>query len=228
VTTRALVLAAAGLLAAGCGSRESSPPPATTTVRTVPAEQRMALTVFRVRGRVLRPLVVHVARTKAVAAAALAALGFPAAVTISDGTARVDLAKATDEQVAEIVYSLTQFPTVQRVDVAGRSGLTRDDVTGYVPPILVETPAAGAGVAQKLEVAGTASVFEATLVVEAVRDGKVLDRQTVTASEGAPGRGTFDATLHVSPGRATVRVYAPSAADGAPQHEVDVEVEVMP
>jgi hypothetical protein len=172
--------------------------------------------------------VVHVARTKAVAAAALGALGIPAAVTVSDGTARVDLAKATDEQVAEIVYSLTQFPTVQRVDVAGRSGLTRDDVTGYVPPILVEKPAAGARVARKIEVAGTASVFEATLVVEAMRDGKVLDRQTVTATEGAPGRGTFDATLHASPGRATVRAYAPSAADGAPQHEVDVEVEVMP
>jgi hypothetical protein len=227
VTTRALILAATGLLAAGCGSGSNSAPP-TMTVHTVPAEQRMPLTVFRVRGGVLRPLVVHVPRTKAVAQAALGALGLAADVTISHGTAAVGLAKATDEQVAEIVYSLTQFASVQRVDVAGRAGLTRDDVARYVPPILVETPAPGARVPPRFGVAGTASVFEATLVVEAVRDAKVLDRQTVTASEGAPGRGAFATSLHATPGRATVRAYAPSAADGAPQHEVDVEVEITP
>jgi hypothetical protein len=228
VTIRVLVLAAAGLLAAGCGSGGSSAPPAaSTTVTTAPAEQRMPLTVFRVRGGILRPAVVQVPRTTAVARAALEALGLPAPVTVSGGTAEVDLPKATDEQVAEIVYSLTQFRSVRRVDVAGRSGLTRDDVARYVPPILVETPAPGARVPPRFEVAGTASVFEATLVVEAVRDGKVLDRQTVTASEGAPGRGTFEGTLRATPGRATVRAYAPSAADGTPQHEVDVEVEVV-
>jgi hypothetical protein len=214
-----------GLLAAGCGSGGTSAP-TTTTARTVPTEQRMPLTLFRVRGGVLRPFVVRVPQTRAVAAAALAALGVPAPVTVSDGTADVDLPKATDEQVAEIVYSLTQFATVQRVDVAGRTGLTRDDVVGYVPPILVEKPAPGAQVPASFRVSGTASVFEATLVVEAVRDGQVLDRRTVTASEGAPARGTFETTLRASPGRLTVRAYAPSAADGKPQHEVDVAVEV--
>jgi hypothetical protein len=224
---RALVLAAAGLLAAGCGSGETSAPPV-TTVRTLPAADRMPLTVFRVRGGVLRPHVVHVPRTKAVAAAALAALDIPAGVTIADGTAHVDLPHASDEQVAEVVYTLTQFPAVQRVDVAGRAGLTRDDVARYVPPILVDTPPPGARVPPRFQVAGSASVFEATLVVEAVRDGKVLDRQTVTASEGAPGRGTFETMVRASPGRATLRAYAPSAADGAPQHEVDLEVVVTP
>jgi hypothetical protein len=216
-----------GLLAAGCGSGGTSAPP-TTTVNTVPTEQRMPLTVFRVRGGVLRPVTVHVPQTKAVAAAAVAALGLHATVSVGGGTARVDLPKATDEQVAEIVYSLTQFPTVQRVDVAGRTGLTRDDVVGYVPPILVERPAPGAHVPARFLVAGTASVFEATLVVEAVRDGTVLDRRTVTASEGAPARGTFETMLRATPGRVTVRAYAPSAADGTPQHEVEVAVEVTP
>jgi immunoglobulin-like protein involved in spore germination len=224
---RALVLASAALLAAGCGSAETAPPSVTTTAETVPAAQRMPLTVFRVRGGVLRPVVVLVPRTKAVAAAALAALDVSATVAISGGTASVDLPKATGEQVAEIVYSLTQFRSVRRVDVAGRTGLTRADVAAYVPPILLEQPAPGARVSARFRVAGTASVFEATLVVEAVRDGVVLDRQTVTASEGAPGRGTFDTTLHATPGRSTVRAYAPSAADGAPQHEVQIEVEVV-
>jgi hypothetical protein len=71
-------------------------------------------------------------------------------------------------------------------------------------------------------------VFEATLVVEAVQGGAVVDKQTVTASEGAPGRGTFETTLRASPGRLTVRAYSPSAVDGSPQHEVDVDVDVMP
>ena len=67
-------------------------------------------------------------------------------MTIADGTADVALAEATPEQTAEIVYTLTQFPSIKRVDVAGRTGLTRADVAPFVPPILVETPAAHATV----------------------------------------------------------------------------------
>lgn len=75
---------------------------------------------------------------------------------------------------------------------------------------------------------GTASVFEATVFVQTVRNGRVIERKSVTASEGAPGRGTFVATMHASPGHLTVRVFSPSAVDGSPQHEVDVAVEVTP
>jgi hypothetical protein len=184
----------------------------------------MALTVFRVDNGLLRPAVVHVPRTRAVAAAALTALGLDGSVTIAAGTATVGIAKAPDPQVAEIVYTLTQFPTVKRVDVAGRSGLTRDDFAAYTPPIFVETPAAGAIVPTTFQVAGSASVFEATLVVRLVRDSTVVERRTVTASEGAPGRGTFAATFHATPGDLTIQAFAPSAADGSPQHEVDVDV----
>ncbi|MGZ4334335.1 MAG: Gmad2 immunoglobulin-like domain-containing protein, partial [Gaiellaceae bacterium] len=188
----------------------------------------MALTVFRVDNGLLRPSVVRVKRTRAVAGAVLAALGVSAAVTVADGTATVDLPKATDARVAEIVYSLTQFSTIARVDVAGRSGLTRDDFASYVPPIFVETPTPGMTVPETFHVSGTASVFEATVVVQTLRDGKVLGKQTVTASEGAPGRGTFDATVHATPGRLTIQAFAPSAVDGSPQHEVDVDVDVTP
>jgi hypothetical protein len=50
----------------------------------------------------------------------------------------------------------------------------------------------------------------------------------VTASEGAPGRGTFDATFTASPGALTVVVFSPSAADGTPLHKVDIPVTVTP
>jgi len=188
----------------------------------------MALTVYELRNGLLRPHVVHVSRTSAVAAAALRALGLETTVTVANGTARVSLPKASDAQVAEIVFTLTQFATVERVDVAGRTGLTRADFASYVPPILVDRPAPGASVAPTFHVSGTASVFEATLVVQTVRDGKRVERKTVTASEGAPGRGTFDVRMHASPGPLTIRAFAPSAVDGSPQHEVDVDVEVRP
>ncbi len=188
----------------------------------------MAVTVFRVEGDRLRAETAQVPRSAAVAAASLRALGLAAAVTISDGTAHVSLDSVTDAQTAEIVYTLTQYGSIERVDVGGRSGLTRDDVRAYVPPILVESPADGAEVPTTFHVSGTASVFEATLVVELVRDGAALGRTTVMASEGAPGRGSFDATMHATPGALTVRAYSPSAADGSPQHEVDVQVTVKP
>jgi Immunoglobulin-like domain of bacterial spore germination len=229
---RPALLALAALAASGCGSKGSSG----TTTSTAPSSTRaetvspapMPLTVFRVRRGILHPTIVQVPRTRAVAAAALRALGSPASVTIAAGTATVELASATEAQEAEIVFTLTQFPTVKRVDVAGRTGLTRRDFQRYLPPILVESPPAGAKVTPTFRVSGTASVFEATLVVQLVRDGKVMARKTVTASEGAPGRGPFVSTFHATPGPLTVQAFAPSAVDGSPQHEVAVSVTVMP
>jgi hypothetical protein len=229
MTNRLLLLAALAALAAGCGSTSTAPAPvATTTAPTPVSPKPLALTVFKVDNGLLRPTVEHVPSTTAVAAAALRALGVEAGVTITDGTATVALDHATQDQAAEIVYTLTQFASVKRVDVGGRPGLTRDDFASYVPPIFVESPAAGAEVPGTFHVSGTASVFEATLVVQLVRDGKVILKQSVTASEGAPGRGTFDTTVHATPGAVTVAAFSPSAADGTPQHEVDVPVTIQP
>jgi hypothetical protein len=221
-----------GLLAAGCGSTAGSPSTTTTapaTTATTASPPPMSLTIFRVVDGQLRAETVHVPRSRAVAQAALGALGVTAPVTIAAGTARVAIEHLRNEEVAAIVYTLTQFPSVRRVDVGARSGLTRGDVASYVPPILVEAPVKGAAVSHAFSVSGTASVFEATLLVELRRGGKVLEKKTVTASEGAPGRGTFSVELHApSAGKATVAVYSPSAADGSAQHEQDVPVTVRP
>jgi hypothetical protein len=226
---RLLALALLVPVLAACGSGGGTTTHVVTTeATTTTALERMPLTIYRVDGGLLRPSVVRVAKTRAVAGAALTALDLQAPVSVDAGTATVDLPDATEDQSAEIVYTLTQFPSIEHVDVAGRTGLTRDDFASYVPPIFVEAPAAGADVGQSFRVSGTASVFEATLVVQVVRGGKVLEKQTVTASAGAPDRGTFEATLHASPGAATVQAFSPSAADGSPQHEVDVAVEVTP
>jgi hypothetical protein len=228
VSKHRLFLLALVAIVAGCGGGSNTPPRVTEPPTTTAAET-MPLTVFRVEQGALQARMVQVPRTRAVAAAALTALGIDAPVTIEGGTARVQSSDASEEQVAEIVYTLTQFPSVQRVDVAGRSGLTRADVVAFVPVILIEQPTAGSSVPPTFTVSGTASVFEATLVVELRRNGAVLSKQTVTASEGAPARGTFSATVRApSPGPAAVVAYAPSAEDGTPQHEQQVAVTVTP
>ena len=99
--------------------------------------------------------------------------------------------------------------------------------THALRPIVIDSPEAGAVVPAAFHVRGTASVFEATLVVELVVDGKVVIRKTVTASEGAPDRGTFDTVLHApNPGPARVVAFSPSAENGEPQHQVEAPVTV--
>jgi hypothetical protein len=95
-------------------------------------------------------------------------------------------------------------------------------------PIEIERPARDATVTSPFHVTGTASVFEATLVIELRTPERVLARRTLTASEGAPGRGSFDGTFAAPPGKLVVAAYAPNAANGEPQHEVDVPITVKP
>ena len=218
---------------AGCGgSNDANTTLPTTTspsTTTAPAPAPITVTVFRGRDGHLVAGAERVQGTRAVAAASLTALGLAAPISISNGTATVERDDATREQVAEIVYTLTQYPTIQRVDVAGKTGLTRADVAEFVPPILVEHPAAGATTGMTIAVSGSASVYEATVVLELRQAGKVVQKKVVTAAEGAPGRGPFSGTL-VAPasGHYVVAAYSPSAMDGSPQHEQDVPVTVTP
>jgi hypothetical protein len=112
--------------------------------------------------------------------------------------------------------------------LAAGCGGSKTPTATVLPPIGVERPAENAHVSPTFHVTGTASVFEATLVVQTVRNGAAIERTTVTASEGAPGRGTFDATMHATPGPLLVRAFSPSAVDGSPQHEVRIHVVVTP
>jgi len=215
------------LLAAGCLGRATRHATAVTTVSTTTVAKQMHLTVFTMRNGSLVATDVSVPLTEATAAASLKALGLTAGVTIANGTATVDLPDATADQVAEIVYTLTQYPSVQRVDVGGKT-LTRADVDQYVAPISVESPAAGATVQKTFHVTGTAMVFEATFVVELKISNQVAVKETVTASEGAPNRGTFDVALTApASGPAEVVAYEASAEDGRPLHTVHVPITVQ-
>ena len=112
--------------------------------------------------------------------------------------------------------------------VAAGCGGSSTPTTAVLLPIVVDRPSPDEHVPPTFRVSGTASVFEATLVVQTLRDGKTVERKTGTASDGAPGRGTFGVTMHATPGPLVVRAFSPSAKDGSPQHEVKVRIVVMP
>ncbi len=171
-------------------------------------------------------------------------------VTIEDGTARVDLSDdfasgggslSMQARVAQVVYTLTQFRTVNRVDfwidgglveTLGGEGLdlsagqTRADWEEMLPAIFVETPAVGDVITgSRLAVRGSASVFEATFVVEVLgADGAIVADKTVTATEGAPGRGVFAVRLGLPPmsGKGKLVAYEVSMEDGSRMNQVRI------
>jgi germination protein M len=163
-----------------------------------------------------------------------------ATVDLSHAFAEGDGALALQARVAQVVYTLTQFPTVTSVrflidgkaDVPlGGEGLvlsepqTRADWQDLLPAIFVETPAVGDVImSSPLVLRGSASVFEATFVAELRLPEGVVIKKTVTAAEGAPGRGAFLARLRVPPfvGGGKLVVYEVSMADGSHLHEVRI------
>ncbi len=167
---------------------------------------------------------------------------------VQDGTAAVDLSpefgtsgtQGMASRLAQVTFTLTQFSSVERVWVAVQGEpvyllglnepLTRDRFAELTPLILVEQPALGETVSSPLQVQGTASVFEATLRVRLVGpDDETLWEDTVTAGEGAPGRGSFAVGIPFSAsGDGKVVVFSPSAADGSEQHTFEVPVTLAP
>lgn len=107
--------------------------------------------------------------------------------------------------------------------------MTRASLEAQAPPIPVESPAVGDEIRSPLRLRGTASVFEATFSADVTdRDGRIVVSKVVTASAGAPARGTFDVELpfEAEPGRGAVIVFGRSPADGARQHVVEIPVAI--
>src|SRR5450759_4904569 len=140
-------------------------------------------------------------------------------VRIQHGVATVDLSDAfasgggslsMQARVAQIVYTLTRFPTVKAVDfrldgaiveTLGGEGLildagqTRADWRDFEPAIFVERPGIGAVLSSPFILEGTASVFEGSFMARLVDAGGKIASATVQASRGAPGRGRYRQTI---------------------------------
>jgi hypothetical protein len=122
------------------------------------------------------------------------------------------------EALAQVVYTASQFPTVESVEIDGES-YTRVDFEDQTPAILVESPLAFEEVSSPVRVTGTANTFEATFQYELTdTDGRIVDENFVTATSGTGTRGTFDFTTDEFTvpfdGIGALIVYELSAEDG--------------
>jgi hypothetical protein len=148
-------------------------------------------------------------------------------------------------RVAQVVFTLTQFPTVDAVSfeldgepvtALGGEGLlleepqTRADWEDLTPAILVESPLPFAEVTSPLRIQGTANTFEAQFRVNVVDgDGLIVYDEPAMATSGTGTRGTFDitATFEVPrEGIGAVIVWEESAKDGSQINLVEVPISV--
>ena len=239
----ALVALAVGLGTAGClgsGSNNASSTDAATTAAatteaaTTTAPATRTVRIYLVKDGKLVAEGRQLPATEAVGHAALTALLGDAAfdLSIANGVATVDgLGAVSHERAAEIVATLTQFPTVQAVELDGKR-LTRLEIEDVTPSILVESPLPEARVAAPLRITGTANTFEASLIIEVLdADGTTLTRKIVTATSGSGTRGTFAAEIGFDTAgeqAGTLYAYEASAEDGSPIHQVRIPLTLLP
>jgi hypothetical protein len=178
-------------------------------------------------------------------------------IAIHNGVATVDFtseyqsgggSRSMQTRLGQVVYTLTQFPTVQKVrfrldgspvNVFSSEGIVIDhpvgraDYADLLPAIDVTTPAEEARVTSPVTVTGTANVFEANLAVEVLNAaGKVVGKTFTTATCGTGCRGTYSVPVTFKVGReqsGTIVVHDDDAAGtGKPPHSVRIPVTLAP
>ncbi len=173
---------------------------------------------------------------------------------ISAGIATADLSSSFESaaspsamplRIAQVVYTLTQFPTVTGVrfaingegktvvgGVPVQSPQTRAMYGGYLPAITVQSPVIGAQVGNPVAVSGTADVFEATVSVRILNSaGHEIARTFTNASCGTGCRGVYSVTIPYSVPRTqpgTIVVFESSAKDGQPVNVQQIPVTLAP
>ena len=98
--------------------------------------------------------------------------------------------------------------------------MTRGPAAEVLAPVWVLSPASGR-VARGGTFGGEATVFEATVSWQLRQGDRVVKEGFSTASEGAPGRGTWTGTADVPPGDYVLRAFESSAEDGRPMYVDD-------
>jgi hypothetical protein len=178
-------------------------------------------------------------------------------ISLHKGIATIDLtaeyatgggALSMQDRLGQIVYTLTEFPTIQKVlfnldgapvHVFSSEGIVLDHAVGradYVnllPPIVVNRPTAGARVSSPVLVSGDANVFEANVSIEVLdASGKVVGKTFTTATCGTGCRGTFSVRVPfkvTTEQRGTIVVHDDDAAGtGTPPHIVRIPVRLAP
>jgi hypothetical protein len=253
VSLLSLIALAVGL--AACGGDGSTTTETTTetttttgTTSTEPGETTKLRVYFLLDGKV-QPVAREVPKTQAVAQAALDELAAGAnasegelgltsdasfdisGVAVDNGVAKVSgVIDVSRTGLAQVVYTLTQFPTVKAVEIGGKR-YTRKSFEGQTPAILVESPLPFETVSSPIHATGTANTFEANFEYEVVEpEGRIVDSHFVTATSGSGQRGTFDFTsrpYEISrDGLGALIVLERSAKDGSRIHLVEIPVQM--
>jgi immunoglobulin-like protein involved in spore germination/sporulation and spore germination protein len=175
---------------------------------------------------------------------------------VDDGEATVDLTPAYESgrgslsmrmRLAQVVYTLTQFPTVSNVSfqldgepvttfsaegIVMEGPLGREDFADLLPPISVEQPLLGAEISSPVTVSGTANVFEATVSIRILdAQGNEIAKTFTTATCGTGCRGDYSEKVEfkVDARQAgIIEVYEESAEDGSQLFTVSVPVTLVP
>jgi spore germination protein GerM len=175
---------------------------------------------------------------------------------IDNGIATVNLSREFESgggsasvlgRLAQVVYTLTQFPTVSGVKfeldgvpVTVFSGegvvltepVDRSDYHDQLPAVFVDRPAWGGVLGNPGRVVGLANVFEATFHLRILDGGgHRLADAPVMATCGTGCWGTFDVTIPYTVGSAgwgTLQVYELSAADGSIENLTEYPVWLTP
>jgi germination protein M len=233
------------LLAVGCGGEEAAPE-TTATTTTVPGPTADVRVYWLREGKVW-PAHRAVKTTDLVATSAVAELlvgpskqeksdlkartAIPGTVDeakldIAGGVAKVKLSgRLPKAGVCQLVYTLTQFPDVQSVEIEGgrHTRRTCEDVT---PAILVESPLPFERVTSPVHATGTANTFEANFHYELTdTDGRIVSQNFVTATSGTGTRGMFELTAPFTApfdGIGELIVFERSAENGERIHLVEV------
>jgi len=149
--------------------------------------------------------------------------------------------------LAQVVFTLTQFPDVtgvavavggqplQQTDANGRDlagPATRADYEDRMGPILVDDPVWGATLRSPFRLAGLADVFEAQFRFRLLdADGRSLADGAITASCGTGCLGTYGVEVPFSvaaPSEGRLQVFDPSEVDGSMSDLVDYPVTLQP
>lgn len=126
--------------------------------------------------------------------------------------------------VQQLVWTVTAADhAVTRVQIVvqGRpltpAPVGRGPTSSVLGPLWLLTPVTGASVPRTFTLSGEATVFEATVSWEVRQGAAVIRRGFVTATNGAPARGTWQTTVTVpSTGTYQLVAFESSAKDGTP------------
>lgn len=141
-------------------------------------------------------------------------------IDIDGGEATVDLSGdfatgggslSMQLRVAQVVFTLTQFDTVDTVTIlldgeeategiggegVPAAGVDRRDVENVTPFVLVESPVPGEEVTSPVTIAGIANTFEATVLYTVTDpEGLILEEGFTTATAGSGVWGDFEVAV---------------------------------